>query len=234
MIDKALIFLRERGASIALEAIVNFIGPYVIYVLAKKDLGEVGALMASSAPPILWSLIEFARHRRVDALSILVLAGIALSLLAFFGGGGPKFLQLRERLVTALIGLVFVGSAIIGKPLIYQLARATLMRRSSTELESFEALKDNFYFKRTMSRMTWVWGIGLLAEAAAGVWLVFNLSVQQYLIASPILGNGVMGGLMLWNVWYVRRARARGEARRKAEAAAALASAPIPSVAEGA
>ncbi len=228
MIDRAVTFLRERGASLGLEAIVNFIGPYVIFALTKKELGEVGALMASSAPPILWSLIEFARHRRVDALSILVLAGIALSLLAFFGGGGPKFLQLRERLVTALIGLVFVGSAIIGKPLIYQLARATLMRRSSTELESFEALKDNIYFKRTMSRMTWVWGVGLLAEAAVGVWLVFSLSVQQYLIASPILGNSVMGGLMLWNVWYVRRARARGEARRKAEALAEAAAIPSP------
>ena len=112
MIARAIAFLRERGASIAVEGIVNFIGPYVIYALTKKDLGEVGALMASSAPPIIWSLIEFARHRRVDALSILVLAGIALSLLAFLGGGGPKFLQMRERMVTALIGLAFVVSAL--------------------------------------------------------------------------------------------------------------------------
>jgi hypothetical protein len=220
MIARAIAFLRERGASIAVEGIVNFIGPYVIYALTKKDLGEVGALMASSAPPIIWSLIEFARHRRVDALSILVLAGIALSLLAFLGGGGPKFLQMRERMVTALIGLAFVVSALIGKPLIYQLARATLMRRSASELESFDALKDNIYFKRTMATMTWVWGISLLAEAAVGVWLVFVLSVQAYLIAGKVLGYGTMGALALWNVWYVRRARAKGDARQAAEAAA--------------
>ena len=32
--------------------------------------------------------------------------------------------KLRERLATAAIGLLFIGSALIGKPLIYQLARA--------------------------------------------------------------------------------------------------------------
>jgi hypothetical protein len=83
----------------------------------------VRALLASSAPPIAWSLVEFARHRRVDALSVLVAAGIVLSLLAMIGGGGPKFLQLRENLVTGIIGLVFLGSA-----LIYQLARAGMRR----------------------------------------------------------------------------------------------------------
>lgn len=75
-------------------------------------------------PPILWSLVEFARRRRLDALSVLVVSGIALSLLAMLGGGGARFLQLREKLVTAVIGLLFVGSALISKPLVYELARA--------------------------------------------------------------------------------------------------------------
>jgi hypothetical protein len=35
---------------------------------AKRDLGDVHALIASSGPPIAWSLVEFARQRRVDAI----------------------------------------------------------------------------------------------------------------------------------------------------------------------
>jgi len=215
----ALDFLRKNGAGIAVEILVNFLGPFLIYDFTKKDLGDVGALIASSAPPIAWSLLEFARKRRVDAVSMLVLAGIALSLLAFVGGGGARFLQLREKLVTALIGLVFLGSAAIGRPLIYQLARATILRRNPSELESFEAMRDNSYFRRTMMIMTLVWGFGLLAEAAVAGALVFTLSIRNYLLVSPVVGYATIGGLSLWTWWYARRQRRKGEARRAAEEA---------------
>src|ERR1700676_2260105 len=100
-------FVRERGAGIGVEILVNFALPFLIYDLTRRGLGDVNALIAASGPPIAWSLIEFARKRRVDALSMLVITGIALSLLGFIGGGGARFLQLREALVTGLIGLVF-------------------------------------------------------------------------------------------------------------------------------
>ncbi len=212
-------FIRERGAAAALELLVNFILPFLIFDLGKPSLGDVHALMLSSAPPIAWSLIEFVRRRRVDALSMLVLAGIALSLLAYLGGGSVKFLQLREKLVTVAIGLVFLGSAAIGKPLIYQLARATIQRRSPSELESFEAMKDNIYFRRTMLIMTLVWGFGLVGEAAVAAGLVMILTIKQYLVVGPVVGYGTMGALSFWTYWYSRRKRREGEARR-AEAAA--------------
>ncbi len=213
--------IRQHGPNAALEVVVNFLGPLLIYDYAKPHLGDVKALIASSAPPILWSVIEFARKRRVDAVSMLVLAGIALSLLAFIGGGGARFLQLREKLVTVTIGLVFLGSAAIGRPLIYYLARAGLQRRGSSELAEFEAMRDNVHFRRTMAMMTVVWGAGLLADAAAGIALVFTLSIHDYLIAAPVLGYGTMGSLGLWTWWFARRQRAKGAARRAAESAAA-------------
>ncbi len=79
-------FLRKSGTRIAFEIMVNFILPFVIYICTEQPLGNVRALLASSAPPIFGSLIEFARHRRIDALSLLVLTGILLSILAVLGG----------------------------------------------------------------------------------------------------------------------------------------------------
>lgn len=218
-------WLRKNGAHVVVEALVNFILPFAIYNYAEAPLGEVKALLASSAPPILWSLVEFARHRRIDALSLLVVGGIVLSLLAMIGGGGVQFLQLREKLVTGVIGLVFLGSAAIGKPLIYQLARATMRRKSEDEAQQFEALQVHAGFRRTMMVMTLVWGFGLLADVAVAVVLVFTLSIREYLIVNPILGYGTMGGLSLWSFLYGRRAKRRGDERRAAEAAR-LAAAP--------
>ncbi len=219
--QRALPFLRTNGRMIAFEIAINGVLPIVVYDLVHPALGDVKSLLASMVPPLLWSVAEFVRKRKVDIFSIFVIAGIVLSLLAFIGGGSAKFLQLRENLVNGLIALVFLGSAAIGRPLIYYLARATLMRRNAAELESFEALRDNVHFRRTMLIMTLVWGFGLLIEAGVAGVLVFTLSVHDYLIASPFVGNGTMGALGLWTFWYVRRQRRKGEARRAAEAAAA-------------
>jgi hypothetical protein len=216
---RAIDLVRRQGLNISVEVVVNFLGPLLIYDYFKPRLGDVQALIASSAPPILWSLAEFIRRRRVDAVSVLVLSGIVLSLLAFLGGGGARFLQLREWLVTALIGFAFLVSAAIGRPLIYQLARAGLQRRSPSEVAEFEGLRDNVHFRRVMMVMTLVWGGGLVLEAALGVVLVLTLSIHDYLLASPVLGYGAMGALSLWTWWYGRLARRRGDARRAAAAA---------------
>ncbi|HWA63161.1 MAG TPA: VC0807 family protein, partial [Caulobacteraceae bacterium] len=220
-VARARAWIKTNGPNVAVEAAVNFIGPYLIYTYAKPHLGEVGALLASSGPPIVWSLVEFARHRRLDVLSALVLGGIGLSLLAMLGGGGVKWLQLRERLVTVVIGLVFLGSAAIGKPIIYELARARSLRGDGAQARELEALKDNLHFRRVMMVMTVVWGAGLLVEAAINVVLVFTLTVEQYLLVHPIVGYAATGLLVGFTFLYARHARARGMARRAAEAAAA-------------
>lgn len=213
-------YLRKNGVHVLVEALVNVILPLVIYTYAEVPLGDVRALLASSAPPILWSLVGFARDRRVDGLSLLVMSGIGLSLLAIFGGGGVRFLQLREKLVTGVIGLVFVVSALIGKPLIYQLARASIGRKSASAAEEFEALQANAGFRRAMKLMTLVWGFGLLADVAVSVVLVFVLSIREYLLVNPILGYGTIGVLSLWSFLYGKRGKRRSEAARAAAAGA--------------
>ncbi|HEY2052239.1 MAG TPA: VC0807 family protein [Caulobacteraceae bacterium] len=216
--------LRRNGRGAATELLVNFALPFAVYDLTKPRLGDAHALMVSSAPPIIWAIVEFVRRRRVDFISMFVLAGIALSLLAMLGGGSVKFLQLRERLVTAVIGLAFVISALIRRPLIYEFARASMRRNQSDQLAQFEARRNEAGFRRAMTTMTLVWGFGLLAEAAVSVVLVLKLTIKQYLIVSPIVGYSVAGILTLWTFAYVRALRRRGEARRKAEAEAAAAS----------
>jgi len=216
LIARITMSVRKNGGHVFVEVLVNFVLPFAIYNYAEGPLGDVRALLASSVPPILWSLVEFARHRRLDAVSVLVVSGIALSLLAMIGGGGVRFLQLREKLVTGVIGLVFLGSALIGKPLIYELARASKRRKSEDEAQQFEALQVHAGFRRTMTVMTLVWGLGLLADVLVSVVLVFVLSIREYLLVNPIVGYGTLGALSLWSFLYVQRAKRRGAARRAA------------------
>lgn len=217
-------WVRGRGGGFALEVLVNAVLPLVIYAATDKQLGDVGALIASSVPPIAWSIVQFVRARRVDALSLLVVTGIVLSLLALLGGGGAKFLQLRENLVTGVIGLIFLGSALVGRPLIYYLARAGMTRQGqAAQLADFDSLQGSVFFKRTMRMMTVVWGLGLVARTAIAAVLVFSVTIPTYLAIAPVLGYATMGALAGWTFIYARRQRARGQARRAAAEAAGLA-----------
>jgi hypothetical protein len=210
-------WLRTHGPRLALDAVVNIALPTAIYSYAQASWGDVGALLASSVPPLLWGIGTFARERRVDALSVLALVGIVLSLLAFVGGGSVRLLELKEKLVTLLFAFAFLGSAAIGKPLIYPLARATMARKSKEDGERFVARQHQESVRHTVMVMTLVWGFGLLADGLLSILLVFTLPIPAYLIAGPILGYGTIGGLTLWTVLY-RRYRERKVAQSAAGA----------------
>ncbi len=155
-LNKVWAWVRAHGLHAVVELGINFVLPYLVYVQTERPLGQLPALIAASALPMLWALFQLARSRRLDAFSMLALIGIALSVLAYFGGGGVTFLQIRERLVTAVIGLIFLGSAAIGKPLICQLARARVRTRPASEANAFDAMRESPVFRRTMTTLTLV------------------------------------------------------------------------------
>lgn len=214
---RVMSLLRKVWDGFGIEILVNVVLPYLIYVKAQAGIGRVHALMASSLPPIAWAAIQLVRKRRVDALSLLVISGIALSLIGFLGGGSVRFLQLREHLVSGVIGLVFLGSAAIQRPLIYEVARATVGRKSPAEAERFEQLRDKPQFRHVMMLMTLVWGFGLLVQTGVACLLIFEMPIREFLIVGPIVGYVFVGTLILWTFWYARQRKRRSAAAQDAQ-----------------
>lgn len=230
-LTQAAAWLRQHGGGIGLQVLVNAVLPLLIYNAADKPYGDVKALLLSSGPPILWSIVEFIRHRKVDAISAVVLAGIVLSLLAFIGTGGAKFLQLRETLVGAVIGVAFVVSVLIRRPIIYYFARANMQRANDEAgAQRLHELRDNPFFRRTMTVMTLVWGLGLIAHTTVNCILVFQVSIPTYLAIAPIIGYAFTGALIAFTFLYARRAERLGAARRAAAEAAAGVADAVPGV----
>lgn len=204
-----------------LELAVNFLLPWLAYRLALPHLGETGALIASAVPPIVWSLIELVRFRRVDALSVLVVAGIVLSVAAMALGGSPRMLLLRESLVSGAIGVVFLLSLPMRRPLIFYLARATVAREMEGGAARFEALwQEQPALVGAMRLMTLVWGVGLTGETALRAWMALTWPIERFLVVSPFIGYGIYGGLTLWTFWYRKTMRGRVETRVQSGGAA--------------
>jgi hypothetical protein len=204
-----------------LELAVNFLLPWLAYRLALPHLGETGALIASAVPPIVWSLIELVRFRRVDALSVIVVAGIVLSVAAMALGGSPRMLLLRESLVSGAIGVAFLLSLPMRRPLIFYLARATVAREMEGGAARFESLwQERPALGSALRLMTLVWGIGLTGETALRAWMALTWPIERFLVVSPFIGYGIYGGLTLWTFWYRRGMRERVEARVQSGGAA--------------
>jgi len=213
-LTRTFAYARAHGVKLAAELAFNFVLPFAIYSAASGRFGAAPALMAASAPPILWSVATFIRERKIDALSMLVLTGIALSLIAFTGGAGVKFLQLRENLVGGLVGLVFLASAAIGRPLIYQLAKAGSRRRGPEAAAAVEALGGHAGFRRATAVATLVWGFGLSAVCALNCTLVFVVSIKQFMLIGGLISYTALGLLTAWTYWYLPRAMRQAGAGR--------------------
>ncbi len=182
--------------------------------------------MISVGAPMLWSLVQFARNRQVDPFSVVVISGIGLSLGAIALGGSPKLLLFRESMITGLTGLVFIGSAIVRRPLFYSITkpmiRSFLKSESATAavlpsgiaaraLAEWEAYSDKPWFRRVMTTMTVVVGLIFVAETAIRSVLILTLPSEKVLLIGPMVQYGAVGVLFLWTFLYmvpaVRRER---------------------------
>jgi hypothetical protein len=206
-----------------LDLAVNLLLPWLAYRLAAPHWGETGGLIASAVPPVIWSLVELARFRRVDALSVIVLAGIVLSIFAMALGGSPRMLLLRESLVSGAIGVAFLLSLPLRRPLIFYLARATVAREQADGAARITALiNERPTFAAALRLMTAVWGAGLTGETLLRSWMAWTWPIERFLVVSPFIGYGIYGALLTWTLWYRKVLRERAGAAAQANSTLGL------------
>ncbi len=209
--------MRGMMLSMAPSILVNGVLTVVAYqILLSRHVSSVTALILTALIPAAWTVGSLARTRRVDALGALSLIFIALGIVASLISGNARFLLLKESFLTGLFGLVFLGSFLLPRPLMFYFGRQFATGGEAKRMARWEGLWQYESFRRGNRVMTAVWGIGLVLEAAARVALVFVLSVSAFVVVSPIMVYGVLFGLIFWTISYSRAAAREG--RRMAEA----------------
>jgi hypothetical protein len=166
----------RRSVGVALRVGVGLAVPSALYYLLRAlGQGVYLSLVVStvlSSVPALYSLV---RHRRVDGLSTyftaMMLGGLVVSLVP----GSTRFLLARESLMTAVTGLWFLGSTRARRPLAYQFTKPLVEGRLRWP-DHWDRLWDASSLFRRMWRVTSaIWGVGLLADAAARVLLAYTV-----------------------------------------------------------
>ena len=97
---------RNRVQAVAMIAVFDIAGPLVAYSLLRSaGLSTVSALVLSGIFPAFGGLAGLIRHRRFDAVGVLVLAGIAVGTVLGLLSGNPRLVLVEGSVPTAVFGL---------------------------------------------------------------------------------------------------------------------------------
>jgi hypothetical protein len=116
---------------------------------------------------------------------------------------------LEEPLVPGMIGLAFLVSLALPRPLVFYLARSTQTREDPHSARDFEQRwRARPVFAGYIRLMTLVWGLGMIGENLLRMLVVWHWPDDtRAVFASEAIRYGVYGALMLWTFWCRRRIR---------------------------
>ncbi|MEV5647259.1 VC0807 family protein [Nocardia sp. NPDC052254] len=177
---------------------------YVLHAAGASDLVALGAGTVISG---VFVIAEIVRKRRLDPFAAVILASFALGLVLTFISGDARFVVAKDSFTTALIGAAFLGSTLVGKPLIYVSAQRGMSEQAAGAFR--ERYRTSPQMRRTLGSLSVIWGAGLCLEAALRVFLVYQLPIATMVWLSTVMMVITFGVLIAVTLIVVRRSRAR-------------------------
>lgn len=152
-----------------------------------------------------WSGLVFAWHWR-RAHGADVFSASTFGFACFQAAIGlllrDQTLYLAEpTLENLLYGGVFLGSALVGRPLLGLYARRLYPMSPSVQRSGA--------FRRAFLVASAVWFVGLALRGAVRIWLLLTLPLELYLVVNTIAGWPFSVALVGFTVWYPLRALQR-------------------------
>ncbi len=186
--------------------LLNIVAPLAVYRLGTSHgLSQTQALLLAAVFPLASIAVGVVRTRALDPIGAISLVAIVLSGAATLLFNDPRILLARDSLVTATIGLAFLGSLLAPRPLIFVLGRR-FSASDPARLARFDDLWQNPRARANVRIATVVWGGGLLAEALIRAACAVLLPAQVVLAISPLLS---VASIALLGVWTFGRYRGR-------------------------
>jgi hypothetical protein len=195
--------------------VINAAFPVLLYVVLKeRGIADVPALVAGSVFPLGYTAWDLARARRIDVIAAISLFFIVVGAAASLISGSPRFTLVKESFFTGLFGLVFFGSLLAPRPLMFYIAQEFATGGGPQRSHAWTDLWQYQGFRHSMRMMTAMWGTAFLADALIRAGLTFVLSTTLFLVVSPLLFFGVFVVTLVLTMAYGKRAQRRGQAQQ--------------------
>jgi intracellular septation protein A len=113
------------------------------------------------------------RERRFDVFATFLLVLFGAGFVLTFVTGDVRFVLAKDATTSAVAGLIFLSSCILNRPLAYYAAKRFAGAAGSGE---FNASADTPIMRKRWYRVSLVWGVGLLTDAALRIACIYLLS----------------------------------------------------------
>lgn len=200
---------KTRDARAIARSLIWDVGAPIIVYYPLRLLGVSVVLAMTAATGVALARLAFValRDRRFDGFAALmaVMFGIGLALTLITGD--PRVVLAKDSVVTGVVGIVFLGSCVVGRPLMYALARRTLPPERQAVAD--ERLRTDPAYRRHLVTLSAMWGALLLAEAVLRLVLVYALPVDVVYGFSHLMQFAAIGLGVVCSMLYGKRARRR-------------------------
>ena len=193
------------------------------FLLHWAGLSDVWALTIAGAATAVNALITTIRRRRLDALGLLVVAEVAVSVALAAITQDPRLILARPAVYLAVAGVVNLVSCVAGRPLSYTAATPMATKGDPVRAVAYERAWDHSPELRAIHRqLTAGIGLALLVYAVLRVLIIYSFST-----GTAVLGQEVPGLLLIALVVALIRLRVPRLRRIVDAEQAALAAEPI-------
>ena len=193
---------KEIIRGIVITLLINGAVPFVVYEVLRSHMSSIAALSIATVIPLIDNLFSFIKRRKMDVFAVFMLVSFLLGIIMMCIGGSERLLLIRESFVTGILGIIFLGSLLFSRPLIFYFAIRFTVGNDPDKTSAFADNWQYAYFRFVLRLMTVVWGLALLGESAVRSILVFKLSVTQFLVVSNFVMYGFIGAAIVFTVIY--------------------------------
>jgi intracellular septation protein A len=163
------------------------------FLLHWAGLSDVWALTIAGAATGVNALIHTIRRRRLDALGLLVVAEVAVSVALVVVTNDPRLILARPAVYLAVAGVVNLTSCLAGRPLSYTAATPMATKGDPVRAVAYERAWHHSPELRAIHRqLTAGIGLAMLVYAILRVLIVYSFST-----GTAVLGQEVPGLLLI-------------------------------------
>lgn len=194
--------LRSLAIGAVPRLVEGVLAPTAIFLLLLHFFGVPAAIVGG----FLWSssviVIRRMLGRRIPALVIVGLSVLLVRTALSLATGSSFLYFLQPTLGTAVAGVVILGSAVLGQPVVLRIARDFCPLPEDT--------MDDAHLRRFFLGISLLWGITQLINAGVTLWLLVSQSVGTYVVARTAMSWGLTAAVIAVTVgWFMQVLRHR-------------------------
>lgn len=175
----------------------------VLVFYAVWKLGGLAVAIVASSVVYLALAAWLARLGRETGLLAISAAFVVIQAAVGLVSHSATVYLAQPVLLSAFWGVAYIGSVVIGRPLVGVLANVWYPFPPW-----FRAGRP---YRREFAMQSLVWGAFCLLRAGLRLWALLESGVGGFVLVSILTGTPVIAALVAWSIWHAKRAFARLE-----------------------